>query len=158
MPSKDSSKYFDDFDDPWFDSSQATPSDTAFDDDFDAIENPKPADEPSIEGSHQAQSPSRVAQTLQSVPDSVASYDNTIAEADVYMSYGLFDQAKELIKLSLQNLPDKPEYHLKLIESYYGEKNIDELINAATTAHHTIATSSPEVWKRIASLGYQLAP
>src|SRR5690606_6417925 len=41
--------------------------------------------------------------------------DDTTAEADVYLAYGLFDQAEELLKQALASNPRKLEYKGKLL-------------------------------------------
>ena len=84
--------------------------------------------------------------------------DDTIAEADVYLAYGLFGQAEDLLKLAIEENPSKAVYQVKLAETYYAEKNKAAFVDAAERAHGAIAESDPSAWSRIASMGAELAP
>ena len=84
--------------------------------------------------------------------------DDTIAEADVYLAYGLFGQAEDLLKLAIDEYPDKSEYQVKLAETYYAEKNKDAFVEIAGSMRDSLTVSKPDAWNRIASMGLELAP
>lgn len=84
--------------------------------------------------------------------------DDTIAEADVYLAYGLFGQAEDLLKLAIEEKPDKSEYQVKLAETYFAEKNLDAFVECAERLHDSLSGSDPAAWDRVASMGYELSP
>ncbi|MEM7206750.1 MAG: FimV/HubP family polar landmark protein [Pseudomonadota bacterium] len=94
----------------------------------------------------------------EAVADSAPVKDDTIAEADVYLAYGLFGQAEDLLKLAIEENPNKAEYHVKLAETYYAEKNKDAFVGVAENAQTKIGATDPAAWERIASMGHELAP
>ncbi len=51
--------------------------------------------------------------------------DDIIAEADVYLAYGIYQQAEELLQNAIKNNPDKDSYRVKLAETYSAGKNAD---------------------------------
>lgn len=87
-----------------------------------------------------------------------AAKDDTIAESDVYLAYGLFSQAEDLLKSAIKNNPDKVDYQVKLAETYYAAKNKDSFVDAAERVHQLTASTDPDTWSRIASMGSELAP
>ncbi len=46
-----------------------------------------------------------------------------ISEADVYLAYGRYQQAEELMRNAVTNYPDRDECKLKLLEIYYAAEN-----------------------------------
>ncbi len=48
-----------------------------------------------------------------------------IAEADVYLAYGRFQQAEELMRQAIDEHPDRQECKLKLLEIFYASENKD---------------------------------
>ncbi len=84
--------------------------------------------------------------------------DDTIAEADVYLAYGLYGQAEDLLKLAIDENPSKPEYRLKLLEAYYSQKNAPAFIAAAGELHSRLDDSSQPIWNRAVAMGREIAP
>ncbi len=89
--------------------------------------------------------------------DSDATPDDVIEEADVYISYGLHQQAEDLLKESIQNEPHRQDYKVKLAEVYYSQKNEQGFQNYAESVKDELGESSNE-WQNIISMGKQIAP
>ena len=85
------------------------------------------------------------------------SADDVLAEADVYISYGLYQQAEELLKDGLAKEPSNTGYQLKLAEIYHGDKKSDEFVQHVESIESSFDKSSPE-WLKIVSMGAALAP
>ena len=49
-----------------------------------------------------------------------------ISEADVFMVYGRYQQAEELLKSAIDQEPDRIDYQMKLLEVYQGDNQKDE--------------------------------
>ncbi|MGD2119026.1 MAG: FimV/HubP family polar landmark protein [Chromatiales bacterium] len=82
-----------------------------------------------------------------------------ISEADVYIAYGRFDQAEDLVKQALDAEPGKVAYQHKLLEIYYANKDRDkytalmeEMQNAGAEAQ------DPDSWNRAKLMGLDLDP
>ncbi|MBL4702808.1 MAG: hypothetical protein JKX85_16305, partial [Phycisphaeraceae bacterium] len=91
------------------------------------------------------------------IDDSVDSSDDVIAEADVYISYGLYQQAEELLKDGLAKDPANIKYQVKLAEIYHGDKKSDEFVQHVEAIEADMDKQSPE-WSKIVSMGAALVP
>jgi pilus assembly protein FimV len=83
--------------------------------------------------------------------------DDVLAEADVYISYGLYQQAEELLKDGLSKEPDNIKYQVKLAEIYHADKKPDEFAKHVEAMETGIDKQSPE-WAKIVSMGAALLP
>ena len=83
--------------------------------------------------------------------------DDVIEEADVYISYGLHQQAEDLLKESIQREPNRHDFKVKLAEVYYSQKNEQAFQNYAESVKDELGESSSE-WQNIISMGKQIAP
>lgn len=90
-------------------------------------------------------------------PNAPVGSDDVLAEADVYISYGLYQQAEELLKEGLVKEPDNANYQVKLAEIYYADKKSDEFVQHVEAMESGMDKQSPE-WAKIASLGAALVP
>ena len=86
-----------------------------------------------------------------------ADSDEVIDEADVYISYGLYQQAEDLLKEALEKHPNNAAYHAKLAEVYYSENKVDEFVTQVESCEAKIDRNSP-AWTKIASMGTALIP
>ncbi len=84
--------------------------------------------------------------------------DDTTAEADVYLAYGLFDQAEELLTQSLASSPDKIEYKGKLLETYFAAGKKAEFENLAAEVNTALAGRSSRIWEKAVAMGKEIAP
>lgn len=84
--------------------------------------------------------------------------DDIIAEADVYLAYGIYQQAEELLQNALKDNPDKDSYRVKLAETYLAGKNSDAFIELASDMNQRRAGEDTPAWRKIVAIGKQLAP
>ena len=83
--------------------------------------------------------------------------DEVLEEADVYISYGLFQQAEDLLQEAITKDPDNIDYQAKLAEVYHGDKRTDEFVAHVESIESRLDKNSP-VWTKIATMGAALAP
>ena len=93
----------------------------------------------------------------ESVESGDADSDDVLAEADVYISYGLYQQAEELLKEGLAKDPGNPKYQFKLAEIYHGDKKADEFVQHVESIKSNFDKQSPE-WSKIVAMGAAIAP
>lgn len=81
-----------------------------------------------------------------------------ISEADVYLAYGRYSQAEELIRQAINENPFRDECKLKLLEVFYTaqdresfEKYVAELLEENKNNDH-------DFWVRVVDMGRSLAP
>jgi pilus assembly protein FimV len=114
------------------------------------------ADEPSAEA---AAEPS-TADTVVSQPEAADQEprDDIIAEADVYLAYGIYQQAEELLQNALKDNPDKDAYRVKLAETYFAGKNSDAFVELATDMNQRRNGEDTPAWQKFVDIGRQLVP
>jgi pilus assembly protein FimV len=83
---------------------------------------------------------------------------NPVAEADVYLAYGRFQQAEELLKEALSNDPDNEELNLKLLGVYEASGNTDGFDNHARDILTHLGDHEHPMWKKVAAMGLVLCP
>lgn len=84
--------------------------------------------------------------------------DDTTAEADVYLAYGLFDQAEELLKQALKQHPDRKEYMGKLLETYFSGSKKAEFVGAAVELRGLLGNKPGRLWEKAVAMGKEIAP
>lgn len=80
-----------------------------------------------------------------------------ITEADVFMAYGRYQQAEEVLKKALDSNPDRPDVIGKLFEVYFNTREkdkFDELVDASAAA----VQDNESIWPSIVSMGQQISP
>jgi pilus assembly protein FimV len=83
--------------------------------------------------------------------------DDMLAEADVYIAYGLYDQAEELLKDALATDSHRDDYRVKLLEAYFRAQN-KEAFNALAQELHENVNGSGDLWARTRVMGHELSP
>jgi len=80
-----------------------------------------------------------------------------VAEADVYIAYGRDSQAEEILKEALRTQPDRHAVRLKLLEIYFGRKDLRsfELYSGEL---YGMTRGEGEDWAQAASMGISLDP
>ena len=98
--------------------------------------------------------------TMVSAPqaDEAEPRDDVIAEADVYLAYGIYQQAEELLQNALKNNPDNDSYRVKLAETYNAGKNTDAFIELATDMNQRRNGEDTPAWQKVVTIGQQLVP
>lgn len=86
-----------------------------------------------------------------------ADKDDVISEADVYIAYGIYQQAEDLLKDAVAKNPDRDDYRLKLLETYYAARNSDEFVALAEQVKSRKG-SDKSYWDRVVAMGKELSP
>jgi pilus assembly protein FimV len=81
-----------------------------------------------------------------------------LAEADFHMAYGLYDQAADLIRISIGREPERRDLKLKLLEVFFVWGNKEQFLQTAHELAQTRAEAAPGEWEKILIMGKQLAP
>ncbi len=82
--------------------------------------------------------------------------DDIIEEADVYISYGLHQQAQDLLNDAIAKEPGRQDFKVKLAEVYYSQKDAAGFENYAESVKDTLGESSSE-WNSIVEMGKEVA-
>ncbi len=83
--------------------------------------------------------------------------EDVLDEADVYISYGLHQQAQDLLNDAIANEPGRNDYKVKLAEVYYSQKDQEGFEQYAGKIKNELGESSND-WQKIMSMGKELAP
>ena len=81
-----------------------------------------------------------------------------IAEADVYLAYGRYQQAEELMRQAIESQPERDNCKLKLLEIFYASENhkafeiFAEELAAAGKNNDTV------FWTKVSEMGSELCP
>jgi len=81
--------------------------------------------------------------------------DDVIAEADVYLAYGIYQQAEDLLENAIKEHPERDDYRVKLAETYYASKNKDAFISTAKQLRQNSGDDTP-AWKKVLVMGQDL--
>ncbi len=85
--------------------------------------------------------------------------DDILAEANVYLAYGLHQQAEDLLRKSVRQFPERQDYRLKLLETLHGAKDRAAFIKVAEQWHQdTQANPTANLWQQAQAMGHELAP
>lgn len=84
--------------------------------------------------------------------------DDILAEADVYLAYGIYQQAEELLTKAINENPDRNDYRLKLAETHYAGKNTDGFIETATALKQHLDSGEGAIWEKVTVMGQDLCP
>jgi pilus assembly protein FimV len=82
--------------------------------------------------------------------------DDVIAEADVYLAYGIYQQAEELLVQAIADNPDRDDYRVKLAETYYASKNAEAFVEVASEIKQRAASDDSPEWKKVMVMGQDL--
>lgn len=82
-----------------------------------------------------------------------------VSEADVYIAYGRYQQAEELVRQALEKEPERDELRFKLLEILYAAKETDKFVAEAEAASAvSVDQKDANAWQKIVSMGRELAP
>jgi pilus assembly protein FimV len=81
--------------------------------------------------------------------------DDVLAEADVYLAYGIHQQAEELLKTAITANPERDDYKVKLLETYFAAKDKDNFVSRAEEIQPALNPESEE-WLRIVAMGREI--
>lgn len=80
-----------------------------------------------------------------------------LTEADVYMAYGRYQQAEELLSQASKKEPGRVDLKLKMLELYHASKNAAGFTQLAGAVRGQLG-SDDEQWARVVGMGRELAP
>ncbi|ORU93786.1 MAG: pilus assembly protein FimV [Cycloclasticus sp. symbiont of Bathymodiolus heckerae] len=80
-----------------------------------------------------------------------------ITECDVYIAYGRYQQAEDLINKALSNDPENLGYKLKLVDVHFSSGNADAFEELAASLS-SLQDSDPNTWNNIADMGAEICP
>ena len=83
--------------------------------------------------------------------------DDDLDEVDVYLAYGLYDNAEDLLNKSLESSPNRADYRAKLLDTYFATKNAGEFVKQAE-ALKGMGDAANRHWDRVQVMGYELVP
>jgi len=92
--------------------------------------------------------------TLESDNDEV----DPITEADVYLAYGRYQQAEDLVRQAIENDPANEEYKLKLLEIHFATEDKNAFLSLAKEIHADVAGSDSDLWLRAVEMGQDMCP
>lgn len=81
-----------------------------------------------------------------------------ISEADVYLAYGRYQQAEELIRTAIESYPDRDECKLKLLEIFYASENkagFDAYVRELALAGKD---QDKVFWDKVIDMGLEISP
>ncbi len=81
-----------------------------------------------------------------------------VAEADVYLAYGRYQQAEELIRSALNRAPQRNDLKLKLLEVLFAAKNTNNFDSEAEAFLASLGNPDSEEWQRVVDMGLELNP
>lgn len=81
-----------------------------------------------------------------------------LSEADVYLAYGRYKQAEELINQAIEKSPERAELKMKLMEIHYAAKDAEAFGLQAEMVRDTFTAQHPEMWARVLEMGRELSP
>jgi pilus assembly protein FimV len=84
--------------------------------------------------------------------------DDTLAEADVYIAYGLYQQAQDLLKEAIRRNPNNDDYRLKLLEAYYAGKDSASFDAEAQHLYQALGGKPNPLWERTVAMGREISP
>ncbi len=67
-----------------------------------------------------------------------------IAEADVFMVYGRYQQAEELLKTAIDKEPERVDYQMKLLEVYHGDNQKDAFAVQADVVRDVLSKTNDD--------------
>ncbi len=81
-----------------------------------------------------------------------------IAEADVYLAYGRYQQAEDLMRQAIEKQPDRDECKLKLLEIFYANEDKKAFESYAEELNASDKKKDQEFWKKVSEMGIALLP
>lgn len=84
--------------------------------------------------------------------------DDCLTEANVYIAYGLYQQAESELKKCIERNPDKLEYRHKLLECYFVANNREAFDNHAQQFVAANGVGKETLWKSVVEWGRKISP
>ncbi|OGT21973.1 MAG: hypothetical protein A2V90_06430 [Gammaproteobacteria bacterium RBG_16_57_12] len=81
-----------------------------------------------------------------------------ISEADVYLAYGRYTQAEEIITQALAENPDREDLQFKLLEIHHASRDEKKFFDAAQALHNRLGGRDHPQWEKVVAMGVELNP
>ena len=81
-----------------------------------------------------------------------------MSEADVYLAYGRYQQAEDLIRHAIKDQPNKDDYKLKLLEIFYANENKERFAAYAQELANAGKNSDVSFWKKVSEMAKEIIP
>lgn len=81
-----------------------------------------------------------------------------VAEADVYLAYGRYQQAEELIRSAMNRSPQRSDLTLKLLEVLFAAKNVNGFDTEAEAFLASLGNQDSQEWQHVVDMGRELNP
>ncbi len=81
-----------------------------------------------------------------------------IAEADVYLTYGRYQQAEDLIREAIRDNPDRDVCKLKLLEIFHASANKEDFEKYANELVVAGKKADTGFWAKVVALGHDISP
>lgn len=81
-----------------------------------------------------------------------------MSEADVYLAYGRYQQAEELIRHSIKEQPEKDDYKLKLLEIFYANENKERFAEYAQELADSGKNADRPFWNKVSDMAKEIIP
>jgi pilus assembly protein FimV len=81
-----------------------------------------------------------------------------ISEADVYLAYGRYQQAEELMRHAIKEQPGRDECMLKLLEIFYSNENKQAFETYAGELAAAGKKDEPDFWAKVVEMGSEICP
>lgn len=82
--------------------------------------------------------------------------DDVLAEADVYLAYGIYQQAEDLLTQAITDNPERNDYRVKLAETHYASKNTEAFVEVASELHKQVDNDASPAWKKVMVMGQDM--
>jgi len=83
--------------------------------------------------------------------------DDVLAEADVYLAYGIYQQAEELLSNAINQNPERDDYRMKLLETHFAGKDSSAFSSLASEVQQRKG-GDKAYWDRVVAMGRDLCP
>lgn len=90
------------------------------------------------------------------VEDEEGARDDVIAEADVYLAYGIYQQAEDLLNQAISDNPERDDYRVKLAETHYASKNAEAFTEVAEEIKKRAGDEDTPAWQKVMVMGQDL--
>ena len=84
--------------------------------------------------------------------------DDILQEADVYIVYGLHEQAEVELKKAIEKQPNNLEYRAKLLENYHASDNKEAFEIAAAEFSQLKGADKDALWEKVSDWGGKMLP
>ncbi len=90
-------------------------------------------------------------------PEAEEEDEDPLQEVNTYLAFEQFDQAEEFVRSAIQDKPDNPEFHTKLLEVFYTSGNKKSYEEEAKVLHELV-NGEGEHWDMAVAMWSEMSP